>query len=723
VSLSAKIMIGLVLGIASGLFFGEPMGVLKVLGEVFIRLLQMTVLPYVMVSLIAGLGRLDYQEAKRLGFWGGGLLVLLWALAFAMVALMPLAFPHLLSASFFSTSLVEVSREVDFVELYVPSNFFYSLANNIVPAVVIFSLALGIALIGIERKDALLDSLDTLGNAMLRVTDFIVRLTPFGVFAIAASSAGTMSVEEFDRIQVYVITYVAFSLATAYWVLPGLVSALTPLRYRDIVGISKDCMMTAFATGSSFVVIPLLAEHAKELMRKNALEQEGSDALIDVIIPASFSFPHSAKVLTLSFIVFAGWFSDTPIPIHDYPMLAMSGIASTFGSVNVAIPFLLDLMELPHDLFQLFVATSVINSRVGTLVQAMHILVLTLLGTCALTGLLRLRLRPILLYAGTTVLIVSGIVLGSRLLFAYSIDTTYEKDKVVREMGLLMRDPVPSLVHREQPPARVLPPAQTRLEIIKSSGVIRVCYRRNAPPFTHFNSRDELVGLDVEMMNSLARGLGLTLEFVPLASFFSGASSGANFAERLDSGDCDLIISRPAISMANLGKVAYTEPYIDLTLAFLVEDHRRREFSQRETIDNNPDLRIACPDEPYYLNWVHRLLPNAQIIPVPEVETFLSAEEGEFDAMIFGGESLSAYSLIHPQFGVVVPKPSFPSVPAAFMVPIGEPEWRDVVNGWVSLKRTDGTIRELYDYWVLGKNAEQHEARWSVIRNVLHWVD
>ena len=316
-------MIGLGLGIASGLFFGEAMGVLKVLGDVFIRLLQMTVLPYVMVSLIAGLGRLDYRQAKRLGLWGGGLLVLLWAMAFAMVAAMPLAFPELQSASFFSTSLVESNRQVDFVELYVPSNFFYSLANNIVPAVVIFSLALGIALIGIERKSALLDSLDTLGNAMLRVTDFIVGLTPIGVFAIAASSAGTMSVEEFDRIQVYLITYVAFSLATAYWLLPGLVSALTPLRYRDIVGVSKDCMMTAFATGSSFVVIPLLAEHAKELMRKSALEQDEGDDLIDVIIPASFSFPHSAKVLTLSFVVFAGWFSDTPIPISDYPMLAL----------------------------------------------------------------------------------------------------------------------------------------------------------------------------------------------------------------------------------------------------------------------------------------------------------------------------------------------------------------------------------------------------------------
>ena len=71
------------------------------------------------LSLIAGLGRLDYREARRLGLWGGGLLVGLWTIAFAMVAAMSLAFPDLESASFFTTSLMESSRDVDFVELYV----------------------------------------------------------------------------------------------------------------------------------------------------------------------------------------------------------------------------------------------------------------------------------------------------------------------------------------------------------------------------------------------------------------------------------------------------------------------------------------------------------------------------------------------------------------------------------------------------------------------------
>jgi Na+/H+-dicarboxylate symporter/ABC-type amino acid transport substrate-binding protein len=718
-SLTTRIMLGMGLGIATGLFFGESMASLELVGEVFIRLLQMTVMPYVIVSLIAGLGRLNFRDAKRLGLWGGGLLVFLWTIAFAMVAAMPLAFPDLESASFFSTSLVEKSREVNFVELYVPSNFFYSLANNIVPAVVVFSLAVGIAVIGIERKAVLLDSLDVLGEAMLRVTDFVVRLTPFGVFAIAASTAGTMSVEEFGRIQVYLFSYVAFSIVTAYWLLPGLVSALTPLRYRDVVGISRDCMLTAFATGSSFVVIPMLAEHAKDLLRKVHLEDEESGALVDVIVPASHSFPHSAKVLTLSFVVFAGWFEDAPLSFADYPLLAVSGIASTFGSVNVAIPFLLDLMQLPHDLFQLFIATSVINSRMGTLVQAMHVLVLTLLGTCALTGMLRFRLRSIVIYVASTLLLVTSVIVGARLLFSTSFDSTYGRDQVVKSMELLRHGAVASVVHRTPPPSRLLPRGKTRLEFVMSSGVLRVCYRDAALPFTYFNSDGELVGLDVELMNSLATGLGLTLEFVPLG----GSFDGGELATRLDSGYCDLVASRHAISMSHISELTYSDPYLEMTMAFLVEDHRRREFNRREAIDARTDLRIAFPDEAYYLALAHRLVPHAEIIGVPSVESFLSAEEGKFDAMLFIGEALSTYSLLNPGYTVVVPKPSFPLIPAAFIVPLGESEWRDVVNGWISLKGTDGTIRELFDYWVLGKNAEPRARRWSVVRNVLHWTD
>jgi Na+/H+-dicarboxylate symporter len=719
VILSTRILLGLGLGVAAGLFFGEAMSALEVVGDAFLRLLRMTVMPYVMVSLVVGLGRLDYAQARSLAVWGGGLLLLLWAISFAMVAVMPLAFPPLESASFFSTTLVERAPPIDFVELYIPSNPFHSLANNVVPAVVIFSLAVGIALIGMDGKDSLLRGLHTLGGALLRVTNFVVRLTPIGVFAIAANAAGTMSIDEFQRVQVYLVSYVAFALITTFWVLPGLLSALTPMGHREVLSQTRDAMITAFATGSSFVVIPLLANHSKELLRRYSLERESSDSLVDVIIPASLTFPHAAKVLSLSFVMFAGWFVDAPVPFRHYATLALAGIASTFASVNTAIPFLLDLMRLPHDLFQLFVATSVLNSRFGSLLAAMHVLVLTLLGTCALSGTLVLRWRPLVRWGVGTLLIVFVTLLAARALFAYTVDTTYRRDQVVRSMRPVL-ETVSAIVHRDPPPTPPLEPGRTRLESIVGRGVVRVGYvPEGGMPWVYFTARGDLVGLDVEMAHSLARGLGVTLEFVPLETTF--ALGGV--AEALDSGYCDIVMRGTAIHLKGVTTIAFSRPYLEFSIGFLVADHRREEFERSEDVVERRELRIAMPDVPYYQRRMQLFLPNAELIPVHDFQTFLDDESGRFDAMIVAAEIASSWSLLNPSFGVVVPEPPFQKLPMAYSLPLGEFAWIGAVDTWIELKRSDGTLQQLYDHWILGREAEQRGPRWSVVRDVLHWVD
>jgi Na+/H+-dicarboxylate symporter len=83
---------GLLVGF--GLFFGEHCRPLKVVGDAFIKLLQVTVLPYVTVSLIHGIGRLTGPEAKNLARKAGALLLVLWAVTLLMVALVPLCFPR-----------------------------------------------------------------------------------------------------------------------------------------------------------------------------------------------------------------------------------------------------------------------------------------------------------------------------------------------------------------------------------------------------------------------------------------------------------------------------------------------------------------------------------------------------------------------------------------------------------------------------------------------------
>ena len=115
-------------------------------------------------------------------------------------------------------------------------------------------------------------------------------------------------------------------------------------------------------------------------------------------MPASFNFPHTGKLLSLSFVLFAGWFANVPIPFTSYPALALTGWLTFFGSLSAAVPFLLDVFRIPADTFQLFLATGVINQRFGSLLAAVHTVVVGLLGSAAIAGAVRFDVRRITRY-------------------------------------------------------------------------------------------------------------------------------------------------------------------------------------------------------------------------------------------------------------------------------------------------------------------------------------
>ena len=76
----------------------------------------------------------------------------------------------------------------------------------------------------------------------------------------------------------------------------------------------------------------------------------------------------------------------------------------------------------------------------------------------------------------------------------------------------------------------------------------------------------------------------------------------------------------------------------------------------------------------------------------------------------------------YPQYSVVVPAPRPIQIPLAFALPPGEPALAKFVDTWIALKREDGTLDDLYQYWILGRDRSQAPPRWSIIRDVLHWV-
>jgi Na+/H+-dicarboxylate symporter len=711
---STRILIGLFAGIAVGLFVGEQIVAIKWAADGFVKLLQMTVLPYVTVSIASSLGRMNYASARTLGLRGGAVLLLVWAIALALAFLIPLTFPSIESATFFSTTLVERRAPFNFVDLYIPSNPFNSLANNVVPAVVLFSVMVGIALIHLERKQALLDVLQVAGDALAQATRLVTKLTPYGLFAIAAVAAGTLSVEQLGRLQVYLVSYVAIALLVSLWVLPGLVGALTGIPVRDIFASTHEALITAFVAGDLFIVLPQLIEASKALIARHVTQAPEAADLPDTIVPTSFNFPHTGKLLSLSFVLFAGWFSDAAVRLADYPRLALMGLITFFGSLNVAVPFLLDLFRIPADTFQLFLASGVINSRFGTLVAAVHTITIALLGTCAMTGAIRWRRGALLRFAVVTAALTVMVIGGTRVLFATVIEQTYTNDKVITGMHLL-RPPVAAVVLRSRPERPAESPAATQLDAIRARGTLRVGYMSDALPFSFFNDEGDLVGLDVELANALASELGLKLEFVPVTR--------DTLEDVVAAGECDLVMSGVAVTTERASRLLFSAAYLDETLSFIVPDEARDQFADWATIRAKGSMVLAAPDVPYYIAKLHELVPRAEVRVFDSIRELFAHGGQPIDAIVLPAERGSAWTLIYPKFTVVVPGPPFVKVPLAFPVARHDQALASFLNTWIELKRQDGTIDALYQHWVLGRDAAPPKPRWSVMRNVLHWVE
>jgi Na+/H+-dicarboxylate symporter len=78
-SFSKKILVGLLTGIATGIVLGDYVAPLSLVANGFVRLLQMTVLPYVTASIVLSVGSLDVAQAKRLGLRAGSAIAGLWS--------------------------------------------------------------------------------------------------------------------------------------------------------------------------------------------------------------------------------------------------------------------------------------------------------------------------------------------------------------------------------------------------------------------------------------------------------------------------------------------------------------------------------------------------------------------------------------------------------------------------------------------------------------------
>ena len=710
---SLRILAGLLAGVAGGLFFGEGAAVLQPVADLYIRGMQMTVLPYLVLTLVGGLGKLDPATARRLGLRATALLSLLVVLACAVIVVMPLAYPALVSASFYSDTLIEPAQPFALGELYVPSNPFYAMANAVVPGLVLFSSAVGVALIGVPDKAPLLSSLLSLERAVVRVTQLVLSLTPYGVFAISASVAGTMSLESLSRLEIYFVIFGAAALLLAFVVIPLAVAALTPFGWRQVVGMCHEALLTAFIANSAFIVLPMLVERVKAALAAQAMDSTDTRSAVDVVVPVSFVVPNAGKLLTLLFVPFAAWLAGNPLGADAYLALFGAGIPSYFAKAQVALPFLMDLLGVPHDLFLLYIPSSIVTGKFDSMVTVMSLLALALLTASAVAGHLRIEPRRIARALLITLAATAVTVGGLKLSLAHAVDTVYRKDQALSNMNL-PRVMLPIALLAEAPPAEAV--STSTMQRIRARSALRVAFVGDRVPFAFFNARRDLVGMDVELAQRLAQDLGATrVDFVP-ADF-------DQMSRLLAEGRIDVAVGLPYLPDL-LRQVAYSVPYLDSTLGLVVRDELRDDFSSATRLAGRSPVTIALlGDLPAVQDRLRKQLAGVDLrfVALPSPKHFFEGEAPHVDAFAMLAEAGAAWSILYPAYSVVVPQPGAIAVPVGVGMRRGDSELASVVNDWLVIQRSAGVLSQLREYWVLGHGAQKRSPRWSIRHDVLGW--
>lgn len=205
------------------------------------------------------------------------------------------------------------------------------------------------------------------------------------------------------------------------------------------------------------------------------------------------------------------------------------------------------------------------------------------------------------------------------------------------------------------------PATGSALEVIRQSGVLRVGYLPDSLPFAFVNERGGLVGFDIELAHRLASELRVRLELMPVPR--------EGLVDVVADGRCDLVMSGVAVTTLRASQILFSASCLDETLGLLVLDHDRERFASWRAIANLGAISIGVPDLPYFVDKLHELAPRAIVRPFNTVEEVFGAKRMDIDAVVLPAERGSAWTLLYPQYSVVVPLGGLVKIPLAY--PIG----------------------------------------------------
>jgi Na+/H+-dicarboxylate symporter len=275
-SLSAKIFLAMILGAIAGLilnFAGNPEwsqiwlidGLFRVVGQIFISLLKMLVVPLVFVSLVCGSSSLS--DPKMLGRVGGKTIAL-YLMTTAIAVCLALAAAVIFKPGIIDQQLTAVETQIaeatPFTQVLinmVPTNPVAAMADGQMLPIIFFAVLLGISItLSKETGVRVANWFQDINAIIMKLVTLVMRFAPYGVFSLIAILAATSSADSFAALGKYVGLVFAVLFIHALVVYPiilTLLGRLSPLKFLVKL---KALVLFAFTTASSNATIPVTLE-------------------------------------------------------------------------------------------------------------------------------------------------------------------------------------------------------------------------------------------------------------------------------------------------------------------------------------------------------------------------------------------------------------------------------------------------------------------------------
>lgn len=363
IALHWQILIAFILAVLFGIFLKGQVNYVSWMGDIFLRMLKMIVIPLILSSIVSGIANIGSDgNFGRLGLktFGYYILTTICAITVGLV-LIDLIKPgigmDISSISMGKSISVERQTMSDMLIQIVPQNIFKSMASNEFLSVIFFAIIVGIFIGKVESKyqNTLTNFFNAFFELFMKMTMLIIKLAPFGIFGLIVKVVADQN--DFGnmlmKLGTFMLTVIAAILIHALITLPVLMRVIgkaKPFKHFNNV---KTTLITAFSTASSAAALPL---NMKETNEKSGV----SHKITNFTLPIGATVNMDGTAIYIATVVmFIAQAKGVEMHFKEQILILITAVLSSIGTAAVPmaslviITIILEVLGLPIEMMAL----------------------------------------------------------------------------------------------------------------------------------------------------------------------------------------------------------------------------------------------------------------------------------------------------------------------------------------------------------------------------------